>query len=158
MHTQGCQGCQNTINFVRNSKILIARSTVQLYFSRIKNHWKMHQNSFKKWQIVFDFTQFWLDGRPGNEYFWISHKIYVLLTPLTPLDVYPQWFETDMSHSSYSAQEPPGNPQKTTGALWNHRNTQEPSKMPSGSPRCNGTFLTVHMYKTINLPRPFIIR
>ena len=23
----------------------------------------------KKWQIVFDFTPFWLDGQPGNEYF-----------------------------------------------------------------------------------------
>ena len=32
--------------------------------------------------MVFDFTQFWLDGRPGNEYFWISHKISGLLTPL----------------------------------------------------------------------------
>ena len=28
MHTQGCHGCQMTRNFVRNSKILIARSTV----------------------------------------------------------------------------------------------------------------------------------
>ena len=35
--------------------------------------------------MVFDFTQFWLDGRPGNEYFWISHTISGLLTPLTPL-------------------------------------------------------------------------
>ena len=31
----------------------------------------------------FDFTQFWLDGQPGNEYFRISHKISDLLTPLT---------------------------------------------------------------------------
>jgi hypothetical protein len=52
--------------------------------------------------MVFDFTQFWLDGRPSNEYFWISHKISDLLTPLTPLGVRPQWFETDLSHSSYS--------------------------------------------------------
>ena len=29
MHTQGCQGYQKTRNFVRNSKILIARSTIQ---------------------------------------------------------------------------------------------------------------------------------
>ena len=36
----------------------------------------------------------------GNEYFWISHKISDLLTPL---GVRPQWFETDLSHSSYSA-------------------------------------------------------
>ena len=40
--------------------------------------------------MVYDFTQFWLDGRPGNEYFWISHKISGLLTPLTPLGVHPQ--------------------------------------------------------------------
>ena len=53
--------------------------------------------------MVFNFTQFWLDGRPGNEYFWISHKISGLLTPLTPLGVRPQWFETDLSRSSYSA-------------------------------------------------------
>ena len=44
--------------------------------------------------MVFDLTQFWLDGRPSNEYFWISHKISGLLTPLTPLDVHPQWFKT----------------------------------------------------------------
>ena len=44
--------------------------------------------------MIFDFTQFWLDGRPGNEYFWISHKISGHLTPMTPLDVHPQWFET----------------------------------------------------------------
>merc|ERR1712051_227414 len=29
MHTQGCHGCQMTRNFVRNSKILIARLTIQ---------------------------------------------------------------------------------------------------------------------------------
>ena len=40
--------------------------------------------------MVFDFTQFWLDGRPGNDYFQISHKISGLLTPLTPLGVHPQ--------------------------------------------------------------------
>ena len=51
---------------------------------------------------VFGFTQFWLDGRPGNEYFKICHKIFGLLTPLTPIGVRPQWFETDLSHSSYS--------------------------------------------------------
>jgi hypothetical protein len=53
--------------------------------------------------MVFDFIQFWLDGRPSYEYFWIPHKISDLLTPLTPLGVRPQWFETDFSHSSYSA-------------------------------------------------------
>jgi hypothetical protein len=40
--------------------------------------------------MVFDFTQFWLDGRPGNEYFQISHKISDLLTPLAHLGVRPQ--------------------------------------------------------------------
>ena len=44
--------------------------------------------------MVFDFTQLWLDGRPGNEYFWIYHKISGLLKPQTPLGVHPQWFET----------------------------------------------------------------
>ena len=38
MHTQGCQGCQKTRNFVRNSKILIARSTIQPKLSKIKNN------------------------------------------------------------------------------------------------------------------------
>ena len=44
---------------------------------------------------VFDFTQFWLDGRPGNEYFWISQKNSGHLTPMTLLGVHPQWFETN---------------------------------------------------------------
>ena len=38
MHTQGCQGCQKTKNFVRNSKILIARSTIQPKLSKIENN------------------------------------------------------------------------------------------------------------------------
>ena len=58
---------------------------------------------FMHFLMVFDFTQFWLDGRPGNEYFWIPHKISDLLIPLTPLGVRPQWFETYLSRSSYSA-------------------------------------------------------
>ena len=33
---QGCQGSQETINFIRNSKILIARSTIQPKLSKIK--------------------------------------------------------------------------------------------------------------------------
>ena len=58
--------------------------------------------------MVFDFNQFWLEGRPGNEYFWISHKISGLLTPLTPMGVYPQWLlkmksETESSNSSQCA-------------------------------------------------------
>jgi hypothetical protein len=36
----------------------------------------------------FDFTQFWLDSQPGNEYLRFSHKISDLLTPLTPLGVH----------------------------------------------------------------------
>ena len=44
--------------------------------------------------MVLDLTQFWLDGWPGNEYFWISHKISGHLTPMTPLGVHAQWFET----------------------------------------------------------------
>ena len=40
--------------------------------------------------MVVDFTQFWLDGQPGNEYFRISHQISDLLTPLTLLGVHPQ--------------------------------------------------------------------
>ena len=34
--------------------------------------------------MVFDFTQFCLDGRPGNEYFWISHKISRFWHPWHP--------------------------------------------------------------------------
>ena len=38
MHTQGCHGCQMTRDFVRKSKILIPRSTIQPKLSKIKNH------------------------------------------------------------------------------------------------------------------------
>ena len=38
MHTQGCHWCQKTRNFVRNSKILITRSTIQPKWSKIKNN------------------------------------------------------------------------------------------------------------------------
>ena len=51
---------------------------------------------------VFYLSPFWLDGWPGNQYFWISHKISVFFTSLTTLDMHRQWFETDMSNSSYS--------------------------------------------------------
>ena len=94
MHTQGCQGCQKIRNLLRNSKILIARSTIQPKLSKIKKTLRNASIFIKNWQMVFDFTQFWLDGRPGNDYFWISHKISGLLTSLTPLGVHPQWFET----------------------------------------------------------------
>ena len=56
--------------------------------------------------MVFDFTQFWLDGRPGNEYLWISHKISGLLTPLTLLGVYPQWFETALNNTNFEINPP----------------------------------------------------
>ena len=38
MHTQGCKGCQKTRHFVRNSKILKARLTIQPKLSKIKKH------------------------------------------------------------------------------------------------------------------------
>ena len=43
--------------------------------------------NFDAFLMVFDVTQFWLDGPPGNEYFRISHKMPGLLTPL---DLYSQ--------------------------------------------------------------------
>ena len=106
MHTHGCQGCQRTRNFVRSSKILIARSTIQPKLSKIKNHYA--SNFLKKWQIVFEFTQWWLNGRPGNGWFWISHNFSDLVTPLRPLDLYPQCVlkmksETDWSNFSQCA-------------------------------------------------------
>ena len=85
IHTQGCQ---KTINFERNSKILIARSTIQPELSKIKNNLPFY-GILMHFSMVFDFTQFWLDGWPGNEYFLISHKISGLLTPLSPLGVHP---------------------------------------------------------------------
>ena len=38
MHIQGCQGCQMTRNVLRNSKILIAKSTIQPKLSKTKNN------------------------------------------------------------------------------------------------------------------------
>ena len=38
MHPQGCQGCHKIRNFVRNSKMLIARSTIQPKLNKIKIH------------------------------------------------------------------------------------------------------------------------
>ena len=69
--------------------------------------------------MVFDFIQFWLDGRPSNEYFWNSHKISDLLTPLTPLGVHPQCLlkmqsETDWSNSSQCVLS-------TKNSLWHYR-------------------------------------
>ena len=63
-HTQGCQGGPKTRNFVRNSKILIARSTIHPKLSKIKNHywntWKSSINYF--WILNFFlpfFNVFW---------------------------------------------------------------------------------------------------
>ena len=35
--------------------------------------------------MVFDFTQYWVDGQHGNVYFLISHILSNLLKPLRPL-------------------------------------------------------------------------
>ena len=47
-HTQECQGCQKIRNFVRNSKILIARSTIHPSLSKIKNHYRKTSKIEKK--------------------------------------------------------------------------------------------------------------
>ena len=49
MHTQRCQGCQKIRNFVRNTKILIARSTIQPKLSKIKKTVKNASKFIKKW-------------------------------------------------------------------------------------------------------------
>ena len=90
MHPQGCQGCHKIRNFVRNSKMLIARSTIQPKLNKIKKHLPFFDEFWCISHCFFDLTQFWLDGRPGNEYFCIYHKISDVLTPLTPLGVHPQ--------------------------------------------------------------------
>ena len=65
MHTQGCQGCQKTRNFVRNSKILIARSTIQPKLSKIKNHYEIHVNSLKNLNFSQNFWSFDTPDTPG---------------------------------------------------------------------------------------------
>ena len=45
------QKCRKTRKFVRNPKLLIARSTIQPYLSKIKNHGKMHPNSLKNGKL-----------------------------------------------------------------------------------------------------------
>jgi hypothetical protein len=78
------------------------------YWVKSKTIIEKHQNWEKvslikmHFLFVFNFTQFWLDGQPGNEYFLIPHKISGLLTPLAPLGVRLQWFERDLSHSFHS--------------------------------------------------------
>ena len=56
-HTQGCQGCQKITNFVRNWKILIARSTIHPSWSKIKNHyWKTSKIEKKNhYSIIAEF-------------------------------------------------------------------------------------------------------
>ena len=48
-HTQGCQGCQKIRNFVRNTKILIARSTIQPKLNKIKKTVRNASKFIKKW-------------------------------------------------------------------------------------------------------------
>ena len=103
MYTQGCQGCQKIINFVKNTKILIARSTIQPKLSKIKNNLPLLINfdTFLNvflislnfgWMVdlamsIFEFlTKFLV--------FW--HPWVYIRSDLKPL------FETDMSDSSYS--------------------------------------------------------
>ena len=69
----------------------------------MKNHLPYFDEFWCISWCFFVFTQFWLDGRPGNEYFWNSQKIFDHLTPLTYLGLHPQWFEIDWSNSSQSA-------------------------------------------------------
>ena len=52
--------------------------------------------------MVFNFTQFWVDGRPGNKFYCISYVVSNLLTPLGFLGWHQQWFETDVGNSSHS--------------------------------------------------------
>ena len=40
--------------------------------------------------VVFNFTQFWVGGWPGNTYFWISHIVCNLLASLGLLGLHPQ--------------------------------------------------------------------
>ena len=70
---------------------------------KLRESYRIHtgRNCFNMFQISFS-DKFWQNGWPDNGYFWIPHKISGLLTPLTPLGVPPQWFETDLSHWSWS--------------------------------------------------------
>ena len=52
------QGCQKTRNFVRNSKILISRSTIQPKLSKIKNREEIHQNSLKNGKLFMILLHF----------------------------------------------------------------------------------------------------
>ena len=47
-------------------------------------------DGFSPWFLHF--THFWVDGRPRNEVIQILHILGDHLTPLTPLDLYPQCF------------------------------------------------------------------
>ena len=74
-----------------NSNIYILRSTI---------HPELKKFIFLQFWAIFDvfspwflhFTHFWVDGRPGNEVIQILHILGDHLTPLTPLDLYPQCF------------------------------------------------------------------
>ena len=106
MHTQGCHGCQMTRNFVRNSKILIARSTIQPKLSKIKNHQEIHQNSLKNGKLFLILLHFgWMVDLAMSIFEFLT-KFLVFWHPWHPWvfirsDLKP--LETDISDSSYCA-------------------------------------------------------
>ena len=85
MHTQECHGCQMTRNFVRNSKLLIARSTIQPKLSKIKNHQEIHQNSLKNGKLFLILLNFGWMVNLAMSIFEFLTKISGLLIPLMPL-------------------------------------------------------------------------
>ena len=58
LRMHGYQGCQKTRNFVRNSKILIVRSTIQPKLCKIKNHQEIHQNFLKNGKLFWILLNF----------------------------------------------------------------------------------------------------
>ena len=55
--------------------------------------------------MVFDFTQCWVNDRPGNVYFLIPHNFSDLLTPLRPLDLYPYLVFADIQYENEILQQ-----------------------------------------------------
>ena len=113
---QGCQGCQKTRNVMKNSKILIARSTIQPKLSKIKkNPEEMHQNSSKdgKWFLIlfnfgwmvdlamsiFEFlTKFLIFWHPWHPWMCIRSdlkQIWAILPPTVYLYLSPCWSTLD---------------------------------------------------------------
>ena len=85
----GVSGMSKDQKFCEKFKNAHCQTTIQPKLNKIKKHFWCISNC-----LFYYFTQFWLDGRPGNEHFSIFHKISDLLTPLTLLCVHLQWFET----------------------------------------------------------------